>query len=256
MKKYAVPIALVGLLSLQACNQQPPAGADAAADSAAAAAPEVMLDSSGKRLSYGLAFGIGQRMASEQFPLDNAAFLKGIEDSLNGTDPMITQAEMQTEMQAFQEKMMEEQQASQAILGEANQAASVEFLEANAAREGVMVTESGLQYEVLEQGEGAKPGPDDIVQVHYRGTTVDGTEFDSSYSRGQPVEFGVGQVIPGWTEALQLMNVGSKYMLAIPSELAYGAGGAGQVIGPNAALVFEVELLSIPSQVAADTGSE
>lgn len=253
MKKYAVPFALAGLLSLQACNQQPPADAQSAAD---AQAPTVTLDDSGKRLSYGLAYGIGQRMASENFPLDNAAFLKGVEDALNGSEPMITQAEMQTEMQAFQEKMIAEQQAAQAELGEANLVASAAFLEENAAREGVVVTESGLQYEVLEQGEGAKPGPADTVRVHYRGTTVDGTEFDSSYSRGEPVEFGVGQVIPGWTEALQLMNVGSKYMLAIPSELAYGAGGAGQVIGPNAALVFEVELLAIPSQEAAASGDE
>ena len=115
-----------------------------------------------------------------------------------------------------------------------------------------MTTESGLQYEILTAGEGSKPSAEDTVELHYKGTLVDGTEFDSSYSRGETVSFGVSQVIPGWTEALQLMPVGSKWKLAIPSELAYGAGGAGQVIGPNAALVFEVELVSIPSEAAAE----
>jgi FKBP-type peptidyl-prolyl cis-trans isomerase len=116
----------------------------------------------------------------------------------------------------------------------------------------VTVTESGLQYEIIEAGDGPVPGADDTVEVHYRGTLVDGTEFDSSYSRGQTVQFGVGQVISGWTEALQLMPAGSKWKLVIPPELGYGSGGAGQMIGPNAALIFEVELVSIPSQQAGE----
>ncbi len=127
-------------------------------------------------------------------------------------------------------------------------AAATAFLAQNKAKEGVTTTASGLQYEVLTAGTGPKPSAEDTVEVHYRGTLVDGTEFDSSYSRGETVTFGVGQVIPGWTEALQLMPKGSKWKLVIPPELAYGAGGAGQVIGPNAALVFEVELIGIPSQ--------
>ena len=117
--------------------------------------------------------------------------------------------------------------------------------------EGVVVTESGLQYEVLGAGEGATPTADDVVEVHYRGTLTDGTEFDSSYSRNQPATFGVTQVIPGWVEALQMMTVGSKWKLVIPADLANGAGGAGATIGPNATLVFEVELLSIVDQTAA-----
>ena len=161
-------------------------------------------------------------------------------------------------VQAYQEKVAAEQQAAQAELATANAAAAEAFLAENAAREGVTVTESGLQYEILEAGEGPKPGAEDTVEVHYRGTLVDGTEFDSSYARGQTVTFGVGQVIAGWTEALQLMPQGSKWKLAIPSDLAYGAGGAGQLIGPNAALIFEVELVSIPSQAegAAAEGEE
>lgn len=244
MKKYALPIALVGLVSLQACNQE--ASSPESATEAAPAA--VVLESTEQRLSYGIAFGLGKRMLQDGMPMDTDAFTAGLRDALDGGEGRMSQDEIATEMQAYQEKMVAEQQANQAALGEANIVAAAAFLEENKAREGVVVTDSGLQYEVIEAGEGAKPGPDDTVEVHYRGTLVDGTEFDSSYGRGETVTFGVGQVIAGWTEALQLMPVGSKYKLAIPSELGYGAGGAGQMIGPNAALVFEVELISIPSQ--------
>jgi FKBP-type peptidyl-prolyl cis-trans isomerase len=148
-------------------------------------------------------------------------------------------------MQAYQEKAAAEQASAQAAIGEANQVAAEAFLAENATKEGVVVAESGLQYEILEAGEGPKPTLEDSVEVHYRGTLIDGTEFDSSYGRNQTVTFGVGQVIAGWTEALQLMPVGSKWKLVIPPELGYGAGGAGQMIGPNAALIFEVELIAI-----------
>ena len=251
MKKYALPLALVSVITLQACNQQSStsSGTDTAAATAAAPA-SVSLDTSQQRLSYGIAYGLGQRMVADGVPMDADAFSLGLTDALEGAEPRLTQEEIATEMQAYQEKAAAEQATAQAAAGEANQATAEAFLAENKAREGVVVTESGLQYEVLEEGDGPKPGPDDTVEVHYRGTLVDGTEFDSSYSRGETVTFGVGQVIAGWTEALQLMPVGSKYKLAIPSELGYGAGGAGQMIGPNAALVFEVELISIPSQDA------
>lgn len=255
MKKYALPLALVGLVSLQACNEQS-TGADSAAASAAA---EVSLESTEQRLSYGIAFGLGQRMAQDGMPMDIDAFVAGFRDGATGQAGRMTQEEIAAEMQSYQEKMIAEQQAAQAQMAEANLAAATAFLEENKAREGVVVTESGLQYEVLEAGEGSRPGPEDTVEVHYTGTLVDGTEFDSSHKRGQTVTFGVGQVIAGWTEALQLMSVGSKYKLYIPPELGYGAGGAGQMIGPNAALVFEVELVSIPSQAegeAAEAASE
>jgi FKBP-type peptidyl-prolyl cis-trans isomerase len=244
MKKYALPLALTGVIALQACNQQA-----AEPQSAAPAAPAAAsLETTEQRLSYGIAYGLGQRMGADGMPVDVEAFSAGLRDGVEGTEPKMTPEEIQAEMQSYQEKMAAEQQENQAALAGANQAASAAFLAGNAAREGVTVTESGLQYEVVEAGEGAKPGPEDTVEVHYRGTLVDGTEFDSSYGRGQTVSFGVGQVIAGWTEALQLMSVGSKWKLAIPADLAYGAGGAGQLIGPDSALIFEVELVSIPSQ--------
>jgi len=249
MKKYALPLALAGLVALQACNQQT-ADSDKAAQ---AAAPAVKLETTEQRLSYGIALTLGQRMKADAVPMDLDAFTAGFRDAITGAPPRLTQEEISAEMQAYQEKATAEHQAAQEALAEANLAAATAFLAENKAREGVIVTDSGLQYEVIEAGSGPKPGPDDTVEVHYRGTLVDGTEFDSSYQRGETVTFGVGQVIPGWTEALQLMPVGSKYKLVIPPELAYGAGGAGQAIGPNSALIFDVELVSIPSQAEAET---
>ncbi|MFO7551898.1 MAG: FKBP-type peptidyl-prolyl cis-trans isomerase [Haliea sp.] len=252
MKKFAIPLALVATVTLQACNQQSAPEADSAA-------PEVVLQDSTQRLSYGIAYGLGQRMAADGVPMDVPAFSAGLQDALEGAEPRMSEEEIQAEMMAYQERAMEEQQALAAAAAEANQAAAEAFLAENAAREGVVVTESGLQYEVIEAGEGASPGPEDTVEVHYRGTLVDGTEFDSSYKRGETVTFGVGQVIAGWTEALQLMSPGAKWNLYIPADLAYGPGGAGNLIGPNAALVFEVELISIADdeeEAAAEDSAE
>ena len=246
MKKYALPLALVSVFSLQACNQQTDNATETAAVDAA-----VTLETSEQRLSYGIAYGLGKRMQADAVPLDIDTFTAGLRDALSGAEPRMTHEEVTAEMQAYQEKVAAEQEAAQAAAGAANLAAAQAFLEENAAREGVTVTDSGLQYEVLEQGDGPIPGPDDTVEVHYRGTLIDGTEFDSSYKRGETDTFGVGQVISGWTEALQLMPQGSKWKLFIPPELGYGAGGAGQAIGPNSALIFEVELISIPSQSEA-----
>ena len=255
MKKYALPLALVSAISLQACNQQ----SSAPAETGSAAPATVALETTEQRLSYGIAYNLGTRMKADGVPMDADAFSAGLRDSLEGSEPRMSEDEIAAEMQAYQEKMAAEQQAAQAELAVANAVAAEAFLAQNATVEGVVVTESGLQYQVLEAAEGPVPGAEDTVEVHYRGTLVDGTEFDSSYARGQTVTFGVGQVIPGWTEALQLMPVGSKWKLAIPPELGYGAGGAGQMIGPNSALIFEVELVSIPSQAeeaAAEAATE
>lgn len=245
MKKYALPLALVALVGLQACNEQTSTTAEVVEDKA------VALETSSQRLSYGIAYGLGSRMAQDSVPMDIDAFTAGMSDALEGAEPRLTQEEISAEMQAYQEQAVAKQQADQAAAGEANAAASAAFLAENAAKDGVVVTESGLQYEILAAGEGAVPTAEDKVEVHYRGTLIDGTEFDSSYSRGQTATFGVTQVIPGWVEALQLMPVGSKWKLVIPSDLAYGAGGAGGTIGPNATLVFEVELIAIAAEETA-----
>jgi FKBP-type peptidyl-prolyl cis-trans isomerase len=249
MKKYALPLAMLGLVGLQACNQQTATETPAPAPTAVQAPA---LETREQRLSYGIAYNLGQRMQNDSVPMDVDAFAAGLRDALEGKAPQMTPEEIQAEMQAYQQEMMAEQEAQQEAIASANLAAAEAFLAENAQKEGVIVTESGLQYKVLEAGDGPLPTTEDKVEVHYRGTLLDGSEFDSSYKRGQPVTFGVTQVIAGWTEALQLMPVGSRYELYIPPELAYGPGGAGQLIGPNAALVFEVELLSIPAPEAAD----
>ncbi len=245
MKKYVLPLALISIVSLQACNDE------AAETSAVKADATVALETSAQRLSYGIAYGLGSRMAADSVPMDMDAFTAGMRDALEGAEPRLTQEEIAAEMKAYQEKAVAEQQAAQAVVGDSNTAEGAAFLAENAKKEGVTVTDSGLQYEVLQAGDGAIPTAEDTVEVHYRGTLIDGTEFDSSYKRNQTASFGVTQVIPGWVEALQLMPVGSKWKLAIPSELAYGAGGAGGSIGPNATLLFEVELVSIAGQEAA-----
>jgi FKBP-type peptidyl-prolyl cis-trans isomerase len=249
MSRFVTPVAAVALvLGLQACNQQQSGGSESASGSEA-----VTLDTPTKRLSYGVALGLGRNMKNDGMEMDIDAFALGLRDAFSGAEQRLTQEEIQTEMLAFQETIQAEQEANQQALATANAEAAAAFLAENGAREEVTTTESGLQYEVIEAGEGPTPGADDSVEVHYRGTLLDGTEFDSSYKRGEPVVFGVDQVIAGWTEALQLMPVGATWKLYIPPELAYGAGGAGNVIGPNAALTFEVELLSMPSE--ADEGS-
>lgn len=238
-------VALCALVALAACQQQSPPEPAA-----------VALDTPEQRLSYGVALGLGRNMANDGMTIDVDAFAAGLRDALSGAAQKLSDEDIQAEMVAFQQRIDAEREANSQALGQANAAAATVFLTENGAREGVLTTPSGLQYEVLEAGAGASPGADDRVQVHYRGTLLDGTEFDSSYARGEPVVFGVGQVISGWTEALQLMQVGAKYKLFIPSDLAYGAGGAGDLIGPNAALIFEVELLDIPSQQAGAAEAE
>ena len=222
---------LVGAMS--ACQEQ-------------AKEPEPMtLDTPEKRLSYGIALRMGERMAADGMTMDVDAYAMGMRDAFDGAEPRLSEEEITAEMMAFQEKMQAERDGEQATVAAGNQEAGGAFLAENAQRDGVTVTESGLQYEVVEAGSGASPGVDDQVEVHYRGTLIDGTVFDRSYDRGQTVTFGVTQVIAGWTEALQLMQEGATYKLYIPSDLAYGAGGAGQIIGPNATLIFDVELVAI-----------
>jgi len=216
------------------------AGALATALALPALAQDTALESEESKVSYALGMMIGERVLKQYGEVDYELLMEGMKAQQAGEETRITMEEAQTALQAQQEAAAAEASAAATAAGQS-------YLEENAAKEGVQVTDSGLQYEVLEEGEGSKPSLDDTVSVHYVGTLIDGTEFDSSVARGEPATFPLKGVIPGWTEGLQLMNVGSKYRFVIPSELAYGDRGAGQAIGPGETLVFEVELLEIES---------
>jgi FKBP-type peptidyl-prolyl cis-trans isomerase FklB len=204
--------------------------------------PAVELTTDEQKASYGFGLQFGDQLRRNSFEgLELDAVLAGIQHWYNQQQSAIDDGQINASYQVIQ-KRKQERDAEQA--GKRQQLADI-FLEANAAREGVTTTASGLQYEVLESGDGASPGPTSTVVTHYHGTLVDGTVFDSSVERGEPAEFGVHQVIPGWTEALQLMSVGDKWRIACPPSLAYGEQGAGSAIGPNTALVFEIHLIAI-----------
>ena len=202
------------------------------------------LETADQKASYGIGRNIGQGLEPVADRIDIDAFARGLRDALNEEEPAVEQAVLDTTLQSFQMELQQAQQRQMAEKAETNKAAADSFLAANAEREGVQTTDSGLQYEVIEQGDGAKPGPEDTVTVHYRGTLPDGTQFDSSYDRDEPAVFPVQGVIPGFAEGLQLMSVGSKYKLYISPDLGYGSMGQGP-IPPNSALVFEVELLDV-----------
>ena len=198
-----------------------------------------------ERLSYALGLDIGSSLKRLETEIDLGMFVRGVEDSLRGTKPLLTPQKAAEIKDEFFRKMREERARKMKESGEKNLKEGEAFLSENKKKEGIVTTGSGLQYMVLRQGDGPKPKSSNRVKVHYSGTLLDGTEFDSSYKRGQPATFAVTGVIPGWTEALQLMNVGSKYRLFVPSNLAYGERGSPPRIGPNAVLIFDVELLAI-----------
>ena len=240
-----ISLILISLLILAGCEQNSNTQA-------------VVLDSQGQRISYLLGMDNGKNVQATGIEIDMAAYQQGFADSLSDAEPRLTDEEIAVAVQEFQTQMLakrdEMQKAEQEALdlqAKANLEEGTEFLTANAEKEGVVTTESGLQYKVITAGTGPLPTEDSVVEVHYAGRLLDDTEFDSSIKRGAPAQFGVTQVIPGWTEALQLMPEGSKWELYIPAELAYGPGGQGP-IGPNATLIFEVELL----QANVETESE
>ncbi|MFW6164226.1 MAG: FKBP-type peptidyl-prolyl cis-trans isomerase [Planctomycetota bacterium] len=218
--------------------------ATALAAVALAAEPKPLETFEGK-VSYCLGLNLGRGLARQKVEIDAETLLRGIEDGLSNAEPALTEAQIQQTMDALQKQMRANAEQRTEALGEKNKAEGKAFLDANAKKEGVKTTDSGLQYKVLEPGTGATPKATDTVSVHYRGTLLDGTVFDSSYKRGKPAEFPVNGVIKGWTEALQLMKVGAKWKLFVPAALAYRERGAGRRIGPNATLIFEVELLDI-----------
>ena len=224
---------LLASMTLMAC-----AGGDA--NTAYESAP---LETNDQKASYGIGLNMGGQLAQAKDRLDRMALLRGIEDGLQGRDPQISDGELQQVLMQFGNEIEASSNAERAAEAEANAAAGAAYLAQNGAKAGVTTTASGLQYEVLRVGEGDRPTRESTVRLHYRGTLVDGTEFDSSYG-GEPAVFMVSGVIPGFTEALMLMQVGSQYRIAIPSDIAYGPQGTGP-IGPNSTLIFEIELLEI-----------
>ena len=195
-----------------------------------------------ERLSYALGLSMGNNFKSSGIEEMNIKeFAEGVAAVFEGTQPKMSYDEAKNVIREFFTALEEKQNAAAAKMGEVNKAAGEAFLAENAKRPEVKTTESGLQYEVITEGNGDKPAASDTVVVHYTGTLIDGTVFDSSVERGTPATFGVTQVIPGWVEALQLMQVGAKWRLYIPSDLAYGPRGAGGAIGPNSTLIFDVE---------------
>jgi FKBP-type peptidyl-prolyl cis-trans isomerase FkpA/FKBP-type peptidyl-prolyl cis-trans isomerase FklB len=220
------------LLSVTACEQMQDKKPEAAAPTS--------LNTDADRFSYGLGMIIGERVLKQYGDVDYNLLLEGIKAQHKDQPTLISLEQATQELTSHMQKEF-------SAKAEANKAKGEAYLQENAKKEGVQVTDSGLQYSVITQGDGPKPKETDQVTVNYRGTLIDGTEFDSSYARGEPATFGLNQVIPGWTEGVQLMNVGSKYQFVIPHTLGYGERGAGGAIGPFETLIFEVELLDIKS---------
>jgi len=227
MKSKALVLSAL-LLTLAACEKKESATA------------EINLATEDDRFSYGLGMLVGERVLKQYGEVNYDLVLAGMKAQHQDQTTLLTLEEAGESINAQMEKKFEAESAGNKKRGE-------DYLTENAAKEGVQVTESGLQYSVITAADGASPKPTDEVTVHYRGTLIDGTEFDSSYSRGAPTSFTLNQVIPGWTEGLQLMNIGSKYRFVIPYSLGYGERGAGGQIGPFETLIFEVELIEIKS---------
>ena len=198
-----------------------------------------------QKLGYAIGMNIGMNMKQQAIEADPDQIAAGMMAALKGEETLLSQQEMAQILTAYQQEMQMKQMAEAAAVAEENTKKAEAFLAENSKKDGVKTLPSGLQYKVISSGSGASPKPESMVEVHYKGTLIDGTEFDSSYKRGEPASFPVGGVIPGWTEALQLMQEGAKWELVIPPALAYGERGAPPVIPPNSALVFEVELLKI-----------
>lgn len=241
MRFLLAPAALI----LSAC--QPAATSNAASNS------EVSLESDAAKFSYAAGFEIGQRLSGMGgIEIESAAMMAGLEDALSAKEARLAAEEMNAVKSRVYKAAAEARNAERDAKAAEAVKRGEDFLEQNKSKEGVTVTESGLQYIITQEGEGEAPTAIDTVSVHYKGTLIDGTEFDSSYKRNQPAKFRLNGVIKGWTEGLQLMKPGSKATFFIPADLAYGERGAGALIGPNETLIFEVELLEVERAEAAE----
>ena len=210
---------------------------------------KVSIDTQEEKLSYTVGTRVAQGLKRDSIEIDAAAFVQAIKDVQSGSELALKPEEMREVMQVHQKTLLEERKAA----AERNKTEGEAFLAENKNKEGIVTLESGLQYKVIKEGTGATPKPTDSVVAHYRGTLIDGKEFDSSHKRGQPATFPVRGVIKGWQEALQKMKAGAQWQIFVPSELGYGARGAGADIGPNAALIFDIELLEIKEPAKASS---
>ena len=201
-----------------------------------------------EKFSYALGMNIAASVLQLPIEVNREIIIDTVMELLRGGKPELAEKEYHETMQAFQKKLQETVQAKTQEIAKANLEEGKKFLEENAKKAGVVETESGLQYEVIQEGTGASPKAEDVVKVHYEGKLLNGNIFDSSIKRGEPAEFALNQVIPGWTEGVQLMKVGAKYRFFIPGKLAYGERGAGEFIAPNSTLIFEVELLEVKAK--------
>lgn len=247
MKRLTVILVSVFLVLLMGCQS------GNAGNSGDTGDQKVNLDSEKAKLSYSIGNDMAKRMRNLKDDLELSILFQGFRDGMAGDEKaQMSAADMQKTLQEFSQKFRQRAQEERKALMEKNKTEGEAFLKDNATKEGVVTTESGLQYKVLTEGTGPVPKATDTVEVHYRGTLLDGTEFDSSYAKGAPAKFALHRVIPAWTEGVQLMKVGSKYIFYVPSKLAYGERGQRN-IGPNALLTFEIELLSIVPPEAKKT---
>jgi len=231
MKKIFYSLLLIFLIIFVGCDLTKSGNKD----------KDVVLDTKVKKVSYIMGYDYGTKIEKYSDKLDYKFIIKGIKDGLEKNDPKMNRDEMSKIMRNFLTELQKEREE----LAEINKKLQKEFLEKNAKKEDVKTTESGLQYKIIKKGTGESPTPEDTVKVHYKGTLINGEVFDSSYKRGKPAVFQLNKVIKGWTEGVQLMSESGKWKFFIPSEIAYGTKGAGDVIGPNEVLIFEVELLDV-----------
>lgn len=251
MKRLVFAATAAMALVLTACGEEKVEEAPAAQP-----ATSGVLETSDQKLSYIVGYNMARQFKNDGVvTLDIAALSEGIKDLQGDVESKLSEAEIEEVYRTIQQRGADKQKAELDALAAKNKADGEAYLAENGKKEGVVTTESGLQYQELSAGDGAAPTAEDTVTVHYKGTLIDGTVFDSSYDRGQPATFPVNRVIPGWIEALQLMNVGDNFRLVIPSDLAYGVDGTGPVIGPNSTLIFEVELLEIAAKEEAEEAS-
>ncbi len=241
-------ILLGSAMAQQPATTPPPATKNAPAAPSQQAAPpasNAALPTQKDKLSYAIGMNIGKGLHRDSIDVDPNLILRGLKDGIAGDKTLLTDEEAQATITQLQNQMRQKMEEQRKMAEGTNKKEGDAYLAANKSKEGVVTLPSGLQYKILKQGTGPKPTATDTVVCNYRGTLINGTEFDSSYKRGEPTTFPVNGVIKGWTEALQLMPVGSKWQLVVPPDLAYGARGAGEAIGPDQTLIFEVELMSI-----------